>query len=146
MSGFELKDATLDDERGEGFAVVFPDGDRQRCEGRIVFDGEPSADLMKKVVEGGRLTYEGPVYHGDEEHHRSVPVVSTGSDFESEEPYVDFESAPPENRGQQRRGQGRGAQRGRGKQGGRGGRSNTSGGDPREGEVSVHEKDSGRRL
>lgn len=136
MSGFELKEATLDGEAGEGFAVVLPDGDRQRCEGRIVFDGSVAPDLMKSVVEGARMTYEGPVYHGSDEHHRSVPVISTSSDFEADEPYVDFQSAPPEDRGGGGRKKGRGRS-GRGKQGG---------GDPREGEVSVHEKGSDRRL
>lgn len=142
MSGFELKDATLNGVTGEGFAVVLPDGDRQRCEGRIVFEGEVGPDLMKDVVEGARMTYEGPVYHGGEEHHRSVPVVSTGSDFETDEPYVDFRSAPPEERGgepNEKRRKRRGSRRGS-----RDDRSNRD--DSREGEISVHEKGSGRQL
>lgn len=94
MAGFELKEATLEGAEGKGFAVVLPEGDRQRCEGRIVFSDIPGPDLMKSIVEGSRVTYEGPVYHGDEEYRKSIPVISQKADFEAEQPYVDFVTVP----------------------------------------------------
>lgn len=129
---FELKDATLEGITGEGFAVVLGAGEQQRCEGRIVFEDAPGPDVIKSIVDGSELTYEGPVYHGDDEYRKSIPVVSRKADFEAEQPYVDFETTRSggdsgRSRQQHQRARKR-QQRGRSRQGGG------------VGDVTVHEK------
>ncbi len=122
---FELKDATLEGITGDGFAVVLGTGEQQRCEGRIVFEDAPGPDVIKSIVDGSELTYEGPVYHGDEEYRKSIPVVSRKADFDADQPYVDFEtrrSKSDSGRGQRRQ---------------QGGQSRQPGA---VGDVTVHEK------